>query len=84
MMNIHKIKQEICDIGDRIYKKGFAAANDGNISYRVSEKEVVCTPTHDLQGLHEARGPVRRRHGRQAAHRHDASGPARSCCTWRS
>ena len=45
MMNVHKIRQEICEIGDRIYKKGFAAANDGNISYRISENEVVCTPT---------------------------------------
>jgi L-fuculose-phosphate aldolase len=51
MLNIHKIKQEICEIGDRIYKKGFAAANDGNITYRVSEKEVVCTPTMVSKGF---------------------------------
>ena len=51
MINIHKVKQEICAIGDRIYKKGFAAGNDGNISYRVSEKEVVCTPTLISKGF---------------------------------
>jgi L-fuculose-phosphate aldolase len=51
MLNIHKIKQEICEIGDRIYKKGFAAANDGNISFRVSDKEVVCTPTGVCKGF---------------------------------
>jgi L-fuculose-phosphate aldolase len=51
MLNIHKVKQEICEIGDRIYKKGFAAANDGNISYRVSENEVVCTPTMMSKGF---------------------------------
>jgi L-fuculose-phosphate aldolase len=51
MMNVHKIKQEICEIGDRIYKKGFAAANDGNISYRISENEVVCTPTGISKGF---------------------------------
>ena len=51
MINLHKIKQEICDIGDRLYKKGFAAANDGNISYRVSDKEVVCTPTLVSKGF---------------------------------
>jgi L-fuculose-phosphate aldolase len=50
MNNIHKIKQEICDIGERIYRKGFAAANDGNISYRASENEVVCTPTMISKG----------------------------------
>ncbi len=51
MMNVHKIRQEICEIGDRLYKKGFAAANDGNISYRVSETEVVCTPTGISKGF---------------------------------
>jgi len=51
MINIQKIKQEICDIGDRLYKKGFAAANDGNISYRVAENQVVCTPTMISKGF---------------------------------
>ncbi len=51
MMNVHKIRQEICEIGDRIYKKGFAAANDGNISYRISENEVVCSPTGISKGF---------------------------------
>lgn len=51
MINLHKTKQEICEIGDRLYKKGFAAANDGNISYRVGENEVVCTPTGISKGF---------------------------------
>ena len=51
MINIHKVKQEICDIGDRLYKKGFAAANDGNISYRVGDNQVVCTPTLISKGF---------------------------------
>jgi L-fuculose-phosphate aldolase len=51
MLNLHKIKQEICEIGDRLYKKGFAAANDGNITFRVSENEVVCTPTMVCKGF---------------------------------
>ncbi|MGA2065129.1 MAG: class II aldolase/adducin family protein [Thermoguttaceae bacterium] len=49
--SLHQIKQEICDIGQRIYKKGFASANDGNISYRASQKEVVCTPTMVCKGF---------------------------------
>lgn len=49
--SLHKIKQEICEIGRRIYAKGFAAANDGNISYRYGEKEVVCTPTMVNKGF---------------------------------
>lgn len=51
MVNVHKIRQEICDIGRRIYNKGFAAANDGNISFRLSEKEVLCTPTMISKGF---------------------------------
>ncbi len=51
MINTHKVKQEICDIGRRIYKKGFAAANDGNISYRAGANEVVCTPTMTSKGF---------------------------------
>lgn len=51
MVNLHRIKQEICEIGDRIYKKGFAAANDGNISFRYSDREVVCTPTQICKGF---------------------------------
>ena len=51
MVNVHKIKEEICEIGRRIYAKGFAAANDGNITYRISEKEVLCTPTMVCKGF---------------------------------
>ncbi len=44
------IKDWICEIGRRVYNKGFAAANDGNISYRVGENEVLCTPTMVSKG----------------------------------
>ncbi len=50
-MNIHRIKQEICEIGRRVYQRGFAAANDGNITYRISENEVLCTPTMICKGF---------------------------------
>jgi len=51
MVNTHKLKQDICEIGDRVYKKGFAAANDGNISIRIGENEVLCTPTMHNKGF---------------------------------
>jgi len=51
MVNVHKIKREICEIGERLYRKGFAAANDGNIAYRIGENEVVCTPTQICKGF---------------------------------
>ena len=53
-MNLHQQKKEICEIGRRLYERGFAAANDGNISYRLAENEVLCSPHDDLQGLYEA------------------------------
>ncbi|OHB69126.1 MAG: fructose-bisphosphate aldolase, partial [Planctomycetes bacterium RBG_13_63_9] len=51
MMNLQQVKQEICQIGDRLYKKSFAAANDGNISYRISDSQVLCTPTMISKGF---------------------------------
>jgi len=45
MVNEFKIKQEMCEVGRKIYAKGFAAANDGNISYRVDDNHVFCSPT---------------------------------------
>ncbi len=50
-VNVHKIKQDICEIGRRIYEKGFAAANDGNITVRIGENEVLCTPTLHCKGF---------------------------------
>ncbi len=50
-MNLHRIKQDICEIGRRIYNKGFAAANDGNITVRTGENEVLCTPTMHSKGF---------------------------------
>jgi L-fuculose-phosphate aldolase len=50
-MNEHKLKEQICEIGRRLYNKGFAAANDGNITVRLNEKEVLCTPTMVSKGF---------------------------------
>ncbi len=49
-MNEYKLKEQICDIGRRVYAKGFAAANDGNITIRLNENEVLCTPTMVSKG----------------------------------
>ncbi len=50
-INDRGLKEEICEIGRRVYNKGFAAANDGNISIRVGENEVLCTPTMICKGF---------------------------------
>jgi L-fuculose-phosphate aldolase len=46
-----KLKELICEIGRRVYDKGFAAANDGNLSIRVGENEVLCSPTMICKGF---------------------------------
>ena len=50
-MNEFKLKEQICEIGRRVYAKGFAAANDGNISIRLNDREVLCTPTMVSKGF---------------------------------
>jgi L-fuculose-phosphate aldolase len=45
------VRQEICDIGRRIYARQFAAGNDGNISCRLGEDLVLCTPTMICKGF---------------------------------
>jgi len=45
-----KYKKQICEIGKRIYDKGFVAANDGNISIRINDNEFLITPTGVSKG----------------------------------
>jgi L-fuculose-phosphate aldolase len=51
MQDLQQLKEAICEIGDRIYKRGFAAANDGNITVRLNDSEVLCTPTMCCKGF---------------------------------
>lgn len=44
MENEAEYRQQIIEIGKRIYNKGFVASNDGNLSIR-SNNEVLITPT---------------------------------------
>ena len=48
---IFQIKKEICEIGKRIWQKGFCAGNEGNHSVRISEDRVLCTPTGLSKGF---------------------------------
>ena len=51
MVNEYEIKKQICEIGKRIYDRGMVAANDGNISVKISENEFLCTPTGVSKGF---------------------------------
>jgi L-fuculose-phosphate aldolase len=51
MINEYEIKKQICEVGKRIYNRNMAAANDGNISVKLNEKEFLCTPTGVSKGF---------------------------------
>jgi L-fuculose-phosphate aldolase len=39
------IKEEICAVGHKLWRRSYVDGNGGNISYRISENAVICTPT---------------------------------------
>jgi L-fuculose-phosphate aldolase len=51
MQDIKVIKKQICEVGRRIYEKGMAASNDGNISVRLDNGNFLCTPTSVSKGF---------------------------------
>jgi L-fuculose-phosphate aldolase len=48
---IQALKQRICDIGKRIWSKGYVDGNGGNITVRVGDNLVLCTPTLISKGF---------------------------------
>lgn len=50
-MQIWQIKKEIIEIGRRLWQKGFVAANDGNISVRLSDNVILTTATGVSKGF---------------------------------
>ncbi len=51
MKTEYEIKEEMCEIGRRVYNRGMVAANDGNFSVKLSEDEFFCTPTGVSKGF---------------------------------
>ncbi len=51
MANAFQIKQDIIEAGRRIWQRGFVAANDGNLSGKVDDNEIICTPTGVSKGF---------------------------------
>ena len=51
MVSEYEIKKQICDIGKRIYDRNMVAANDGNISVKINDNEILCTPTGVSKGF---------------------------------
>ena len=48
---IWQLKQEMCEIGHRIWQRGYCAGNEGNHSFRISDDRVLSTPTGLSKGF---------------------------------
>lgn len=44
-MTEERIKQEICDVCNKMWQQGWVAANDGNVSVKLDSHTFICTPT---------------------------------------
>jgi L-fuculose-phosphate aldolase len=51
MISEYEVKKMMCEIGNRIYMNGFVAANDGNITVKISDNELLATPTGVSKGF---------------------------------
>ncbi len=49
-----QLKKQIVEIGQRIWQRGFVAANDGNISIKLNDREILTTPTGVSKGFMDA------------------------------
>lgn len=47
------VRQEICRFGRMLHGRGYVAGTDGNISVRISQELVLCTPTSVCKGMME-------------------------------
>lgn len=50
---VRRLKEQMCEIGRRIWLKGFCAGNEGNHSVRLSDGRYLCTPTGISKGFLE-------------------------------
>ena len=51
MNSAYALRREICEVGRRVYQRGYVAANDGNISVRMQDDRILCTPTGVSKGF---------------------------------
>lgn len=49
--DIPALKEQICDVGRRIWQRGFCAGNEGNHSIRIADDRILCTPTQVSKGF---------------------------------
>ena len=50
MKSRDQLKEDVCEVGRRLYGNGYIAAMEGNVSIRISEDEVMSTPAGVCKG----------------------------------
>ncbi len=48
---LEELKVRMCEIGDRMWKRGYTDGNGGNLTIRVGDNLVLCTPTLVSKGF---------------------------------
>lgn len=51
MVNEWELKKQIVEIGKRIWTRGYVASNDGNITVKLNDEELLTTPTGVSKGF---------------------------------
>lgn len=51
MVSEREVREALCEVGRRVWLKGYVASNDGNFSFRLGEDLVLCTPTMISKGF---------------------------------
>ena len=46
-----RLRADIVEIGRRLHARGFVASNDGNISVRLDDEQLLTTPTGVSKGF---------------------------------
>ncbi len=49
--NLWQMKKQLCDIGERIWLKGFCAGNEGNHSVRIADDRILITASGVSKGM---------------------------------
>lgn len=50
-MDVDQLRQDICEVGRRLWTRGFVASNDGNISVRLPGNRLLVTPASVSKGF---------------------------------
>ena len=48
---VHELKEQICDVGRRLWQRAYVDGNGGNLSIRLTQDVVLCTPTLVSKGF---------------------------------